>query len=223
MIEQGSRIRTARPSLISQFVKRFLDVLAGSVFLVILSPLFLVVAVAVRLDSSGPVFFRQPRVGKSGRVFQMTKFRTMVAGNDDSIHREYYERLVRGEAEARLNEKGEEVFLLDDPRITRVGRFLRRTSLDELPNLVNVLTGDMSLVGPRPAIEYEVALYDDRARGRLAVKPGMTGLAQVRGRGSLDFQQLVELDLDYVQRQSLRLDLEILVATPKAVLTGRGV
>ncbi len=211
------------PDLVYLFVKRVMDIVAGAFLLVVLSPVFLVVAVAVRADSAGPVFFRQPRVGKCGRVFQMAKFRTMVAGNDDSIHREYYEKLVRGEAEARTNEKGEAVFLLDDPRITRVGRFLRRTSLDELPNLLNVISGEMSLVGPRPAIQYEVDLYDERAQGRLAVKPGMTGLAQVRGRGSLDFQQIIDLDLSYVERQSLRLDLEILLATPRAVLTRRGV
>ena len=214
---------TVRPSLAYRAVKRLLDVVFGSYLLLVAAPLLLVIGLIVRLDSPGPALFRQPRVGREGRKFEMVKFRSMFAGNDDSNHREYYEQLVRGTAEARPNEGGERVFLLDDPRITRVGRMLRRTSLDELPNLMNVIGGDMSLVGPRPAIRYEVDLYNDWARGRLAVKPGMTGLAQVMGRGSLNFQEIVALDLEYVQRQSLKLDLQILLATPRAVLTRRGV
>jgi lipopolysaccharide/colanic/teichoic acid biosynthesis glycosyltransferase len=153
----------------------------------------------------------------------MLKFRTMVHGNDDAIHRDYYRRLVEGRAEPRITAEGEEVFLLDDPRITRVGRFLRRTSLDELPNLVNIVRGEMSLVGPRPPIDYEVDHYDARARRKLAVRPGMTGLAQVSGRGSLTFQQVIDYDLEYVESRSLTLDLQILLRTLPAVLRKRGV
>jgi lipopolysaccharide/colanic/teichoic acid biosynthesis glycosyltransferase len=204
-------------------VKRLLDVVLGAVLVVVTAPIMALTAAAIRLDTPGPVLFRQERVGKDGATFEMIKFRSMIAGNDDSIHRDYYRRLVEGTAEARTTAQGEQVFLLDDPRVTRVGRILRRTSLDELPNVFNVLTGDMSLVGPRPSIHYEVDLYDERARGRLAVKPGMTGLAQVRGRGALTFQEIIELDLEYVARRSLWLDFKILLATPAAVVKRRGV
>jgi lipopolysaccharide/colanic/teichoic acid biosynthesis glycosyltransferase len=153
----------------------------------------------------------------------MLKFRSMVPDADESLHRDYYQQLVDGTAEARVNEDGDPVFLLDDPRVTRVGRFLRRTSLDELPNLLNVLQGSMSLVGPRPPIPYEVQLYDERSKAKLEVKPGMTGLAQVSGRGSLTFAEIIDYDLEYVERASLGLDLMILLKTLPVVLTRRGV
>ncbi|MFQ5966971.1 MAG: sugar transferase [Acidimicrobiia bacterium] len=203
--------------------KRLLDTMLGTAALVLSAPIMVVLALLIRLDSTGPALFRQLRVGKGAQTFLMVKFRTMTADNDDTIHQEYYRKLVEGDAEARLNAEGLPVYLLDDPRVTRMGRFLRRTSLDELPNLFNVLAGDMSLVGPRPAITYEVDLYDDRARRRLTVKPGMTGLAQIGGRGGLTFGQMVDFDLDYIARRSLRLDLQILLATPRAVFSRRGV
>lgn len=206
-----------------RIVKRLFDLVGAVVVLVLSLPVWLVAAAAVKLDSPGPVLFRQTRVGRGGRHFTMLKFRTMLHGNDETIHREYYRRLIQGQAEPRVNEEGEEVFLLDDPRVTRVGRFLRRTSLDELPNLLNVLRGDMSLVGPRPPIPYEVELYDDRALGKLDVKPGMTGLAQVSGRGALTFDQVIDFDLEYVDRRSLSLDLLILLRTVPAVVRRRGV
>ena len=204
-------------------IKRVLDVIASAVGLVVLSPLFLGLAVLIKLDSRGPVFFRQERVGLGGKPFSMVKFRTMVADNDDSEHREYMKRHVQGDTEARLNEEGQEVFLLDDDRITRVGRFLRRVSVDELPNLLNVLAGSMSLVGPRPPIPYEVEHYSERAMRRLTVKPGMTGYAQIRGRGSLTFDQMVDYDLEYVDSRGLRTDFAILAMTLPAVLGKRGV
>jgi lipopolysaccharide/colanic/teichoic acid biosynthesis glycosyltransferase len=147
----------------------------------------------------------------------------MRRDGDESIHRDYMARLVRGTADSRVNENGEEVYLLDDPRVTPVGRLLRKASIDELPNLFNVVKGDMSLVGPRPPIPYEVELYDERAMGRLAVKPGVTGLAQVRGRGSLTFEEIVELDLEYIENRGLLFDLRILAATIPAVVRKRGV
>lgn len=214
---------TRRPGRWYPAVKRGVDIVGSLVLLVVTSPLFLIIAAAIKLDSEGPLLFRQTRVGVGGRPFTMLKFRTMIHNNDEMIHREYYRRLVQGEAEPRKNEEGEDVFLLDDPRVTRVGRVLRRTSLDELPNLLNVLLGDMSLVGPRPPISYEVEMYDDRALGKLAVKPGMTGLAQVSGRGALTFDQVIAYDLDYVAHRSLGLDFRILLRTIPAVLKRRGV
>ena len=203
--------------------KRLLDLFLGGVSFVVALPLLVVIGIVIKLDSRGPVWFRQTRIGLSGQPFTMVKFRSMVPDGDESTHRDYYGRLIDGTAEPRVNEDGDPVFLLDDPRVTRVGRLLRRTSLDELPNLLNVLQGSMSLVGPRPPIPYEVQLYDERSKGKLRVKPGMTGLAQINGRGSLTFAQIIDYDLDYVKRQSLRLDLLILLKTLPAVLSRRGV
>jgi lipopolysaccharide/colanic/teichoic acid biosynthesis glycosyltransferase len=191
--------------------------------LLVVLPLIALVAAAIKLDSPGPVWFKQQRVGLGGRPFTMVKFRSMIRDADDSVHRDYYQQLVDGNAEPRVNEDGDPVFLLDDPRVTRVGRFLRRTSLDELPNLLNVLQGSMSLVGPRPPIPYEVKLYDERSRAKLQVKPGMTGLAQINGRGSLTFAEIIAFDLEYLERVSLRLDLAILLKTLPVVLRRQGV
>lgn len=203
--------------------KRVLDVTLGVILLVVSLPLMIVAALAVVIDSGRPIIFRQRRVGLDGREFTMFKFRTMLPENDESIHRRYMQDLLTGRARPRRNGRGEVVYLLDDPRVTKVGRILRLLSIDELPNLVNVIRGDMSLVGPRPPIPYEVAMYDERSRRRLTVKPGMTGLAQVKGRGSLTFEEIVELDLEYVRRRSLWLDVKILLATIPAVIGRRGV
>lgn len=203
--------------------KRLLDLLLGGVSFVVTLPVAVAIGIAIKVDSRGPVLFRQRRIGLDGQPFTMIKFRSMVPDADESTHRDYYRKLVDGTAEPRVNEDGDPVFLLDDPRVTRVGRLLRRTSLDELPNLLNVLQGSMSLVGPRPPIPYEVQFYDERSKGKLRVKPGMTGLAQINGRGSLTFAQIIDYDLDYVNRHSLRLDLMILLKTLPVVLTRRGV
>lgn len=216
-------LKASRPSLFYVASKRIIDVILGLVALVILAPVMVVIAVAIRLDSSGPALFRQRRVGLDGAEFTMIKFRTMQHGNDEGAHREYYRALVEGRAESRDAGNGQRVFLLDDPRVTRLGSLLRRTSLDELPNLFNVLAGSMSLVGPRPPIDYEVAMYDTRSKRKLAAKPGMTGLAQVSGRGALNFDQIIDLDLEYIERRSLGLDLKLLMLTIPAVLRRRGV
>lgn len=204
-------------------VKRLVDLIGAGLGLVLLSPLLLAVATAIRIDSKGPIFFRQTRIGTGGQSFTLFKFRTMHHNGDESIHREYMAKLVRGTADPRLNDSGEVVYLLDDPRVTRVGRLLRKTSIDELPNLFSVLKGDMSLVGPRPPIPYEVELYDEGAMRRLAVKPGVTGLAQVQGRGSLTFDEIVRLDVEYIENRSLLSDLRILFGTIPSVLRKRGV
>ena len=199
-------------------MKRSLDILVAATLLIALLPLLLAVALMVRFSSPGPVLFRQRRVGRDGHLFWFYKFRTMLNGNDPAAHRDYYAQLVRGEARP-----AEGSFkLAQDPRITPLGRFLRRNSIDEFPQLLNVLKGDMSLVGPRPPIPYEVEFYGPREQTRLSVTPGLTGLWQVSGRCTLNFQEMVELDLRYISNRSLALDLIILLKTPWAVLTGRG-
>jgi exopolysaccharide biosynthesis polyprenyl glycosylphosphotransferase len=204
-------------------IKRLIDVAVASALLTGLSAVLLVCAVAIKLDSPGPVFFRQRRVGERGRPFTMLKFRSMRVDADQATHRQYAADFIRGQA-SRQGAGEEKVYkLVRDSRVTRVGRWLRRTSLDELPQLWNVLKGDMSLVGPRPPIPYEVEHYQPSHMLRLAVTPGMTGLWQVRGRSNTTFEEMVALDLEYIRRRSLILDLRILLATIPAVLSTRGV
>ena len=219
----GRPEKTAARRTVYLAAKRVFDFSVAAFALVVLSPVLAGIAIAISLSGKGGPFFLQERTGLGGRSFTMIKFRTMQVDNDAAIHRAYVTGLIEGTAVPRESLNGEHVYLLNDPRVTRLGRWLRAFSLDELPNLVNVLRGDMSLVGPRPPIPYEVELYDERARGRLAAKPGMTGLAQIRGRGSLTFEQIIEFDLDYVRRRSLWLDLSIVLRTIPAVLTRRGV
>lgn len=198
-------------------LRRLLDVVLASVALLLTAPLMALVAVLVRATSPGPVLFRQTRLGHRQRPFQMLKFRSMYAHCDDGVHREYVTRMLSGEDPRPAGRTA--VFKLEhDPRITPTGGFLRRTSLDELPQLLNVLRGDMSLVGPRPAMPWEVRLYQPHHRQRFEVKPGITGLWQVRGRSRLSWPQALELDVEYVRRRSIALDLWILVLTLPAVL-----
>lgn len=205
-------------------LKRMIDVVLSVVALVLSAPLFLVIAVAIKATSNGPVFFSQQRIGQHGVPFPFLKFRSMYTGNDASIHKEYVQKLIAGKAERHSNGNGEGVFkLTKDPRITRVGAFLRRTSLDELPQLINVLRGEMSLVGPRPPVPYEVEAYDFWHRRRLLeAKPGITGLWQVSGRSRVKFDDMVRLDLQYARTWSLWMDIKILVRTPAAVVFGAG-
>jgi lipopolysaccharide/colanic/teichoic acid biosynthesis glycosyltransferase len=208
----------SRASATSLVLKRMIDVVLALVLLLSLLPVIVCIAVAIWLSSPGPVIFRQQRVGKAGRLFWMYKFRTMVTNSDAQIHAAYYRSLVRGEA-VPIDGAFK---LARDPRVTRVGRFLRRASLDEVPQLVNVLRGEMSLVGPRPPIPYEVELYGVRERQRLTVLPGLTGLWQVSGRSLLSFQEMIDLDLAYIQHWSIWLDLRILLWTPLVVIAGLG-
>ncbi len=207
----------ARP-VSQRLAKRALDLVCATVLLAALVPLLLVVAVLIKLSSPGPILFAQRRIGKDGQPFTMYKFRTMMADNDASIHQAYTRALIKGAAPTH----GGVFKLRRDPRVTEVGRILRATSLDEIPQLVNVLQGDMSLVGPRPPLSYEVELYGPRERGRLAVTPGLTGLWQVSGRSALNFQQMIDLDLAYIEHWSIWLDLRILFRTPFVVLTRQG-
>jgi lipopolysaccharide/colanic/teichoic acid biosynthesis glycosyltransferase len=179
------------------------------------------IALVIKLNSKGPVIFRQVRVGHQGRLFSFWKFRSMYVGNDATIHKEYVTNFISNDQPAN---EGEAVYkIVDDPRVTPVGRFLRKTSLDELPQLWNVLRGDMSLVGPRPPVPYEFDCYALWHRRRvLEVKPGITGLWQVMGRSRISFNEMVRLDIRYVQQWSLWLDFKILLQTPRAVLMGGG-
>lgn len=212
--EQPLRARVQRTAYVT--AKRVLDVAASAVLLLLTLPLWILVVVAIRLDSSGRALFRQERVGLHGERFRILKFRTMHAGADDTFHRQHHEDLANGDRASQP------IRLEDDPRITRVGRFVRRWSLDELPNLWNVLVGDMTLVGPRPLVPYEVELLDREARRRLLVKPGITGLAQVNGRLDLSVEGRANLDQEYVAAQSLWLDTKILLKTVPALLRNRG-
>ena len=200
---------------------RIVDVvLAGSVLLV-LSPLMALVAVLVRCTSRGSVLFAQTRLGQNGKPFQMLKFRTMYANCDDQLHRQYVQQLLTTPT-VTLRSPGGLYKLVDDPRITRAGRWLRRSSIDELPQLINVLRGEMALVGPRPALPWEAAMYDPRYARRFDVRPGITGLWQVSGRNRLTATQALELDVEYVDRRSFRLDVAILWRTLPAVLSSDG-
>jgi exopolysaccharide biosynthesis polyprenyl glycosylphosphotransferase len=193
-------------------MKRAMDVLVSACVLLVMSPLLAVIALAILLDSGRPVLFRQRRAGEGGKPFTMLKFRTMVVDAE--------QRLPELIDVASLDQPAFKI--RDDPRVTRVGRFLRRTSLDEVPQLINVLRGEMSLVGPRPEEEAIVALYDERQRGRLAVKPGVTGPMQVYGRSDLTFEERLAMDRDYLDNLSLLTDLAILLRTPRAIIRGDG-
>jgi len=195
---------------------RALDIAGSAVLLVLLAPLFAILAIAIRLDSPGRAFFRQERVGAGLRPFRICKFRTMRQDAACDIHRAYVQGLLVADTERPMEK------LTEDERITRVGRFLRRSSLDELPQLWNVLRGEMSLVGPRPPLSYEVEHYRPRWFTRFAVKPGVTGLWQVSGRSELSVDEMINLDIEYVERRSFWLNVWILLRTVPTVLNGRG-
>jgi len=218
-------IRLFREPLSSgaRILKRASDLIISALAIALFFPLWLLIAILIKLDSKGPVFYTQERVGMDGRLFLLYKFRTMVAGADSELHREYQRAFIAGRAEANLgNEKKPTYKLLADPRITRVGRFLRKTSLDEVPQLLNVLLGDMSIVGPRPPIPYEVEAYELWHRKRLDMKPGLTGLWQVSGRNRLPFEEMVRLDLFYIENWSLLLDMKIILRTAFVMLGREG-
>jgi exopolysaccharide biosynthesis polyprenyl glycosylphosphotransferase len=218
-------IRLFREPLSSsaRILKRTFDLTVAALAILLLLPLWLLVALLIKLDSKGPVFYTQERVGMDGRLFLLYKFRTMQANADAELHREYQRAFIAGRAEANLGNETKPTYkLLADPRITRIGKILRRTSLDEVPQLLNVLSGDMSLVGPRPPIPYEVEAYELWHRKRLDMKPGLTGLWQVSGRNRLPFEEMVRLDLYYIENWSLLLDLEIILRTGFVMLAGEG-
>jgi lipopolysaccharide/colanic/teichoic acid biosynthesis glycosyltransferase len=207
-----------------RIVKRGIDILGSSALLLALFPLLVAIAVAIKLTSNGPILYRQERLGQFGKRFLCLKFRTMYQDNDAKIHREYVQSFITGQANGGAEEAGAAVYKIQqDPRVTSVGRILRKLSFDELPQFWNVLRGEMSLVGPRPPVPYEFEVYRLWHRRRvLEIKPGVTGLWQVYGRSRTCFDDMVRLDLRYSQKWSLWLDLKILLATPLAVFTGDG-
>jgi len=206
-----------------QVLKRGIDILGSLALLIILSPLLLAIAALVKLSSRGPVLFRQLRIGQMLKPFMMCKFRTMYANADHRIHHNYVSWFITASGKGQEQDKNKIFKLTNDPRITPIGHFLRKTSLDELPQLWNVLRGEMSLVGPRPPLWYEVQQYKPWHRHRvLEAKPGITGLWQVTGRSRTTFDEMVRLDLRYARGRSLWADIKILLATPAAVIRGKG-
>jgi len=215
----AARKRAAAPALGQEVAKRLIDVSLSLALLMILAPVLLLLWCLVRFTSSGPAFFRQERVGRDMRSFTMLKLRTMYVDNHDQIHRNYITHLLSAEEPVAAGENG--LFKLDgDPRVTRLGAWLRRTSLDELPQLLNVLRGEMSLVGPRPVLPWEAEMFEERYLRRFLVKPGISGLWQVSGRSRLTMKEALELDVEYADRQSLALDLIIILRTVPTILGG---
>ncbi len=202
--------------------KRILDIIFTLLILLPLCIVILIVAIMIRLDSKGPIFFRQKRVGLNGTEFIMFKFRSMYVDSDDSTHREAIKQFMNG---APLNgdvDASNHYKLVDDPRVTRIGRFIRKTSIDELPQFINVLRGEMTLVGPRPPLPYEVEAYSLRDKQRLSGKPGLTGMWQVYGRSRVTFSNMVEMDIAYLKQQSIWQDLKLIALTIPVMLHGRG-
>jgi lipopolysaccharide/colanic/teichoic acid biosynthesis glycosyltransferase len=228
-----SVITTMYPDLFEQerrkrlplLTKRVMDIVGSTLALILLTPLFLVLAIIIKMTSKGPILFRQQRVGQFGTRFEFLKFRSMAVSTDEGIHKEYVQNFIAGKAQPAVGTGDQKVVykITSDPRVSWIGRFMRRTSLDELPQFWNVLQGEMSLVGPRPPIPYEIESYDIWHRRRLLeAKPGITGLWQVHGRSRTTFDEMVRLDLQYSRTWSILLDLKILLQTPPAVILGDG-
>ena len=204
--------------------KRIFDVLFSLACLLTLSPLLILIAVLIRLDSSGSVLFRQKRIGENGQPFELLKFRSMRIDSDEKMHREYMTRLIKGDLEPDQTDSNQNGSLKKsmDPRITRLGKFIRKYSLDELPQFINVIRGDMSLVGPRPPIPYEVEVYEDWHMRRLEAMPGITGLWQVKARNQVSFDEMVRLDIEYIDNYSFWMDIKLILLTPWAMIHGKG-
>ena len=202
--------------------KRLLDILFSLLILIPLCVIIVIVALCIRLDSEGPIFFRQKRVGRNGVEFDMLKFRSMYVNSDDSLHREAIAKYMSGQQLVDSPTSDLSYKKVDDPRVTRVGRFLRKASIDELPQFFNVLRGEMALVGPRPPLPYEVESYNLYQKMRLSGKPGLTGPWQVYGRSRVPFETMIEMDIDYLRHQTLREDLKLIALTVPVMIVGRG-
>jgi lipopolysaccharide/colanic/teichoic acid biosynthesis glycosyltransferase len=224
-LDSTQKLQQLTESLVSPAGLRFLiDIFASVLVVVVGFPFFLAIALLIKLTSKGPVFFSQQRIGERGDVFTLYKFRTMRQDSDDSIHREFTRSFIEGRmSNSSLDEKAPSIYkLADDPRVTSVGNFLRKTSLDELPQFINILRGEMTIVGPRPPLQYELEHYEEWHKLRLKVKPGLTGLWQVSGRSSVPFNEMVKLDLYYIEHWSLLLDVKIMLRTIPVMLFGSG-
>ena len=215
------RLCAQRRSDLFNKLKHGLDALVALPSLIFLLPVYAIVAIAIKLNSEGPVFFKPYMVGRDAKIFQMYKFRTMFVGSDSRIHEDYVTKLIKGEI-GQKGIDGQTLKITDDPRITSVGRLLRKFSLDELPQLINVLKGEMSLVGPRPCTTYEYKNYKEWYKKRVVVRPGITGIWQVTGRSEVAFEDMILLDLYYIYNRSIILDLHILYETVFAVLKQKG-
>jgi lipopolysaccharide/colanic/teichoic acid biosynthesis glycosyltransferase len=203
------------------YVKRALDIAIALALIVVFGPLMLLIAAGILLSSPGPIFYRQIRIGKNGKQYPMLKFRSMQVKNNPDLHREYVQKLIR----ENLSPSSVNSFSLKmnkDPRITGLGKYLRKFSLDELPQFFNVLGGEMSIVGPRPSLPYEYELYTDWHKKRLSVNPGITGLWQVTAHNSVSFEEMVQIDINYIQSMNLWMDLKIILLTPIEMIRGKG-
>jgi lipopolysaccharide/colanic/teichoic acid biosynthesis glycosyltransferase len=206
-----------------QLLKSILDHLLAFLVLVILSPLLLFIAIVIKLDSPGDPILRQERIGKDGRIFTLYKFRSMYINPDDTKYKAFLQEYIKGNVSGQLSENKEDTYeLIKDPRVTRFGAILRKTNLDELPQFFNILKGDMSIVGPRPDIPFAVAMYKDHHLKRLRVTPGITGLWQVSERKKMSFEDMIRLDIAYIERKSLLLDIKIMFLTVRTILKGDG-
>jgi lipopolysaccharide/colanic/teichoic acid biosynthesis glycosyltransferase len=203
--------------------KGFIDRALAFLVLVVLSPLLILIALGIRLDSPGSPLLKQERIGKDGRKFVLYKFRSMYINHDDTKYKAFLQDYIQGNASSRLGKNGEDKYeLIKDPRVTRFGAILRKTYIDEVPQFFNILKGDMSLVGPRPDISFAVSMYQPHHWERFRVTPGLTGLWQVTGRKKVPFEEQIRLDMEYIKRQSLLLDIKILLLTVRTILKGEG-
>lgn len=203
------------------FVKRMLDFVLALFAITVLGLPMLVIAIGIRISSPGPIFYRQKRIGKNGKPFAMLKFRSMQVQNDPDLHKQYVQKLIReNTAPSALGKNS--LKIVGDPRITGMGKYLRKFSLDELPQFFNVLKGEMSVVGPRPSLPYEVEVYEEWHKQRLNILPGITGLWQVTARNTVAFDEMVRIDLEYMQSMNLWLDLKIIILTPIEMILGKG-
>ncbi len=221
-LDTASTLKT-NSKTVSIVLKRALDIIGSFLAVILFSPFFIIIAALIKCTSKGPVLFRQKRIGFGGKEFTLLKFRSMHANNDDSAHREFAKNHIHGNSSEKCGTESHVFKVKDDPRITRIGAFLRKSSFDELPQFFNVLMGHMSLVGPRPAIRYEVKEYDTWHKRRvLEAKPGITGVWQVKGRSRVAFDDMVRMDLQYIKKWSILLDLMLIIKTPAAMFKAEG-
>lgn len=214
-------MREVAPVNTYQPVKRALDLCLAMFSVLLFGALLLAIALGIRISSPGPIFYRQKRIGKDGIPFDMLKFRSMQVKNNPDLHREYVQNLIKNNT-GPLDLGKKSLKTVGDPRITGLGKYLRKFSLDELPQFFNVLKGEMSIVGPRPSLPYEVEVYQEWHKGRLTVLPGITGLWQVKARNAISFDDMVRLDLEYIKTMNIWLDLKIIILTPIEMIRGKG-
>lgn len=219
-VESVTRTEWKQPAYFT-LIKPLLDYFIAAILLIITAPLFLIFSIGIKLHSPGPVFYYQQRIGKDGRPFRMIKFRSMRVNANTDLHKEYVQSLIQKNISPK--DLGKETLKLEaDPRVTGLGKILRSHGLDELPQLINVLKGEMSIVGPRPSLEYELEVYEEWHKRRLAVLPGITGVWQVTAHNTVPFNEMVQIDIDYIQKANLWFDLKVMLLTPIEMLRKKG-